>query len=135
MLPRLLTAATFSLAMLALGACDSMTSTTKSISGTVTYRERMALPPNAEVEVKLVDVSLADAPAVTIAETKIKPERSVPVPYALEFDPAKIETGHTYALTARITSGNDLLFTTTTQHPAPTDGAENVEIMVERVVR
>jgi hypothetical protein len=36
------------------------------ITGTVTYRERIALPPTAVIKVQLVDVSRADAPAVVI---------------------------------------------------------------------
>lgn len=35
----------------------------KTITGTVAYRERIALPPNAVVTVTLEDVSLADAPS------------------------------------------------------------------------
>ena len=132
MQPRFLTAALFSVATLGLGACDSVTTSTRTISGTVTSRERMALPPAAEVEVKLVDVSLADAPAVTVAETRITPEGAVPIPYALEFDPAKIETGHEYALQARITAGGHLLFTTTTRQPAPVADGGQVDLLVQR---
>ena len=33
-----------------------------AITGEVSYRERMALPPNAVLTVRLLDVSLADAP-------------------------------------------------------------------------
>ncbi|MDH3787302.1 MAG: YbaY family lipoprotein, partial [Xanthomonadales bacterium] len=37
------------------------------VSGTVSYRERMALSDNAVVEISLQDVSRADAPAIEIA--------------------------------------------------------------------
>lgn len=36
---------------------------TQVISGTVSYRERIALPENAVVTVTLEDISLADAPS------------------------------------------------------------------------
>ena len=36
------------------------------LMGTVTYLQRIALPPTAVVEVQLQDVSLADAPATVI---------------------------------------------------------------------
>lgn len=39
---------------------------TREVSGTVAYRERIALPDNAVVKVTLEDVSLADAKAVVI---------------------------------------------------------------------
>lgn len=40
----------------------------QSITGSVAYRERIALPDNAVVTVYLQDVSLADAPATVIAK-------------------------------------------------------------------
>ena len=45
--------------------------TTSKVTGSVTYRERIALPPSAVVTVKLLDVSRADAPAELIAEQVI----------------------------------------------------------------
>ena len=41
------------------------------VSGTVTYRQRIALPATAALTVKLVDVSRADASATTIVEQRI----------------------------------------------------------------
>src|SRR5262245_51239697 len=43
----------------------------RTLSGHVTYRERMVLPPSAMIEVRLVDVSRADGKAITIAATSI----------------------------------------------------------------
>ena len=43
----------------------------KTITGTVAYRERIALPPNAVVSVALEDVSLADAPAKAVSYTHL----------------------------------------------------------------
>lgn len=54
-----------------LGACHSMTPTPKaSLDGEVFYLQRIALPPAATLSVSLQDVSLMDAPAVTLAEQK-----------------------------------------------------------------
>ncbi len=44
---------------------------TSSVTGTVSYRLRIALPPAAIIEVQLLDVSLADAPDKTLAEEKL----------------------------------------------------------------
>jgi heat shock protein HslJ len=41
-----------------------------SLGGVVTYRQRGALPPDAEAQVQLIDASLADAPAEALAEQK-----------------------------------------------------------------
>lgn len=103
------------------------------LRGTVVYRERMALPPGAVIEVKLVDVSLADAPSRTIAETRIRTRRQVPIPYVLRFDSRAIVPRRSYALQARITDGDRLLFINTTHHAVFAGGRDDTEIRVERV--
>lgn len=105
----------------------------KTLSGSVAYRERMALPAGAVVDVKLLDVSRADAPAVTLAETTITPEHQVPVPFSLEYDDAAIEPGYTYVLVARISVDGKLLYLNTTAHPLFRGGEDATDIMVERV--
>lgn len=100
--------------------------------GTVSYRERMALPPGAIVEVKLLDVSLADAPSRTIAETRISGRR-IPARWALRFDSRQIEPRHSYALQARILDGDRLLFITTERHSVFAGGPDNTDIWVQRV--
>jgi putative lipoprotein len=83
------------------------------LSGTVAYRERMALPVDAVVTVTLVDVSLQDVAAPIIAETAVQPGgRQVPLPFELRFDRGKIDPKRTYALRASIRSGGQLMFTT-----------------------
>ena len=102
------------------------------LQGTVSYRERMALPPNAVIEVKLLDVSLADAPARTIAETRVSGRR-IPAPWTLRFDTRRIDPRHSYALQARILDRGRLLFITTERHSVFTGGTDNTDIWVQRV--
>ncbi|WP_244641977.1 YbaY family lipoprotein [Chelatococcus reniformis] len=104
-----------------------------SLSGTVFYRERMALPPGAVVEVTLEDVSRADAPAGIIARESISPSGQVPVPYTLTFDDAAIRPGRSYALRARILVDGALWFTSTTRHSIFAGGANRTDILVQRV--
>jgi putative lipoprotein len=60
------------------------------VSGSVAYRERVALPPDAVVEVKLLDVSRQDAAAPVIADATVRPEgRQVPLPFELRYDPGR----------------------------------------------
>ena len=104
-----------------------------AVTGTVTYRQRSALPPTARVMVQLADVSLADAPAQIISEQTIPTEgKQVPFPYRLEYDPAKIIESHTYAVQARIMDGDKLLFINDTAYLVITRGnpTENVEVVV-----
>jgi uncharacterized lipoprotein YbaY len=110
-------------------------SSTSVVTGAVFYRERIALPPDARIIVKLVDVSRADAPAVVLAEQEIVPEGSVPVAFELEYDPAQIDERMSYAVQARIESGGGLMFTTTQMIPVITRDSptEDVQVLVQRV--
>jgi putative lipoprotein len=86
------------------------------LKGAVTYRERIALPPGALVTVQLADVSLADAPAAVIAEQKIAPTGQLPIPFELTFNTSAIEQKSTYALQARITFNDQLMFMATERY-------------------
>jgi len=106
-----------------------------AVTGTVSYRQRMALPPNAEIQVQLLDVSLADAPAKAIAEEKIVlGQRQVPVPFTLKFDPTKIDPKHTYSVSANITVGSALWFISDQSYPVVTGGKpSHVEVILKQV--
>ncbi len=122
-------------AALTLTACEDSVTTNalETISGTVAYRERIALPPTAKVKVSLVDVSLADAPSTTIAETEFTPSGNVPIAYSISYDPAKITEGHSYALQARVTDQEKLLFITDTQNQVLGDGPNATDLMMVKV--
>lgn len=107
---------------------------TQSLSGTVTYRERMALPAGAEVSVSLVDVSRADAPAILIGQTVFTPDRQVPLDWTLTYDDDQIDPRFSYALQARIKVDGQLMFLNTTRHPILTGGQDSTDILVNRVV-
>lgn len=103
-----------------------------TLSGTITYRERIALPP-AIAEIRLIDASLADAPSTTIASTTIKTDRQVPIPYRLHFDPKSIRAGHRYMLQATISVDGSMWFTTTTAYPVLEGGRNQTNLVLERV--
>ena len=82
-----------------------------TISGTVSYRQRMALPADAVIHVQLLDMSVWETPPPVVAEEKFTlGNRQVPVPFELKVDPAKIDLKHSYALRARIVVGYDIRF-------------------------
>ena len=103
-----------------------------AVSGTVTYLQRIALPPNAVVEVKLVDVSRQDVPATVLGEQIITNPGQVPIPFEIAYDPASIDPRFTYAVQARIMADGQLLFISDTVTPVITRGAptSDVEIVV-----
>jgi putative lipoprotein len=105
----------------------------RSLSGEVFYRERIALPPEALLEVRLIDVSLADAPGRSLAATRVKTRHRMPIPYRLRFDEAKIRRDHSYALEARIIVDRRLWFITTTRHTVFGDKPDETRIRVELV--
>src|SRR5258705_6386813 len=73
------------------------------VTGTVTCRQRIALPRQAVVQVQLLDVSKADAPAIVIAEQTIEPKgKQVPIPFSLNYAPAQIKENYRYAVQAKI---------------------------------
>ncbi|MGH9842426.1 MAG: YbaY family lipoprotein [Blastocatellia bacterium] len=105
-----------------------------TVTGTVTYRQRIALPPDAIVEVSLLDVSRADAPAVVLDKQEIKPTTQVPIPFTVSYDPAKIDERHSYAVQARILREGKLWFINTTRYAVITQGnPTKVEVVVNMV--
>lgn len=105
------------------------------ITGTVTYRQRIALPPTAVVEVKLLDVTRQNAPAVTIAQQNITVgNRQIPIPFTLNYDPAKINPRHTYTIQARILINGRPRFINTLAYRVITQARPNtVEVVVNPV--
>lgn len=106
------------------------------ITGTLTYRERMMLTPEASVTVTLQDVSLADAPAKTIAELTLDNPGQVPIPFELEYDPEVIDERMSYSMHAQISDSDGLMFVNDTHTPVLTRGGGNeVEIKLIRIRR
>jgi putative lipoprotein len=113
----------------AIGDVDTVK--TAQVTGTLMYRERIALPPGAVAEAWLLDTSLADAPAVELAYQKIEEPGSSPIPFVLEYDPQQIREGMQYTVRATIKQADRLLFTSDTHYPVLTRGAGNTaEVML-----
>jgi putative lipoprotein len=106
----------------------------KTIVGSVWYRERMLLPPNAEILINLEEVARADAPSELISSTRFAPEGGQPWTFSLAYDPAKLHDKGRYVLRARIEADGRLLFTSTEHIPAfDRSPGEPLKIMVSRV--
>jgi len=131
----------------ALGACGSADDSAESatnkkaapmaaVTGNVFYMQRIALPDDAQVRVTLADVSKMDVAAEVIAEQTLYGPLQVPVPFRLEYDPARIDERMSYSIQARIESGGELLFITTESHPVITRGNPiELEVRVDPVKR
>jgi len=105
-----------------------------SVTGTVTYLQRIALPPEAVLTVRIEDVSKADAPAEAVGEQVIKTEGAqVPIAFAVSYEPGKIIENHRYSLRVRIEDGaGRLLFINDTNVPVITNGnpTEDIEVIL-----
>lgn len=105
------------------------------VTGTIFYRERMALPPAATIKLQLADVSLADAPAKVIDEYAFTSGgKQPPFDVALRYDPAAMDDRHEYAVQARIELDGTLMFINDTRTSVITRGnPTTVNIMLVRV--
>src|SRR5262245_47459923 len=103
------------------------------VKGTATYRERLALPPEAVFEATLEDVSKADAPAEVIGQTRLDRPGNPPFRFAIPYDPARILANHRYVVRARILVGGQLFFITDQSYPVLTRGQSNeVALLLRR---
>lgn len=108
--------------------------TAQEITGTASFRERIAVRPGATFVATLLDVSRADAPSVELGRVEIADAGNPPYSFAIPYDPAAIAPSMTYAVRAELRHDDRLLFTTDTIHPVLTRGAgDSVEIVMIRV--
>lgn len=101
-----------------------------AVSGTLTYRERVALPANAVVTVQVARVNATGAPQVVAEQRFTTNGAQPPFRYSLPYDPARIDPNASYTVQANISVGGQLRFTTNTIYPVVTRGAptQNVNI-------
>lgn len=119
----LLAAAIFSIALLGCeknsdSIADSST-TTSTISGSLAYRERIALTPGYTLKVTLSDVSMADGIATKVAETsRVLQNEQVPLSFELEVEGGKLMPRNRYQLRAVLHDpAGELAWTTGTAYP------------------
>lgn len=106
------------------------------VTGTLSYLQRIALPPDSDVIVQLRDVSRMDAAAVVLAEQRFTTRSQVPLPFELTVDPARIDPRMRYAVAARIEQGGKLLFINDKIYSVLTQGHGNrVDLVLHMVAR
>jgi putative lipoprotein len=111
------------LLLCAAGCPDRAPDATATLEGEAFYRERIAAPPGARLEVLLEDVSRADAPARQLASFVREDAGQPPYPFAVPYARERIVEGARYVLRARLLHGETLLFTTDRALPVITGGA------------
>ncbi len=104
------------------------------VGGSATYRERIALSPDAVFEAMLEDVSRADAPSRVLGRTRIDAPGQVPIRFAIAYDPARLQARSTYIVRATIRDAGRLAFTTDRIHRPFVDGRPQPLQLVLRAV-
>jgi uncharacterized lipoprotein YbaY len=104
----------------------------QAITGTITYRDRSALPRDAVATVELRELVRNDIPPITIARQTVTGIRSVPIQFSLDYDPTQVDNRRSYMLFATITSQGRPIYSTRTGVPTlgnrPTS---NVQLVVD----
>ena len=125
------------LALLANGhayAGDQEAKGMQKIEGSIWYRERILLPPSAEIHVYLEDAARMDTPSEVVASTSITPHGGPPWSFSLPYDPKTLHERGRYILRVRIEADGRLLFINTQSIPAfAGDASAPLEIRVSRV--
>ncbi len=106
----------------------------QTITGTVSFRQRIALVEGALVEVQLIDVS-SEPPAVVAQQLITTAGEQPPIPFTLTFTPTVGDDGRAYGLAARISYGGQARFVSAELTPARSAGAwrTNVPLMLAAV--
>jgi putative lipoprotein len=104
----------------------------RELSGVVTYRERIALPPDSKVTITLVETNHSSSEALIIAEEIVEPTGQVPIPFVLKYDAGAIRPEEDYGVRAVIEDHQgETLWATTEPYPtSDLDNPEELEILV-----
>ncbi len=107
----------------------------RSVRGTVTYRERIALAPNSDLTVELVQIDANGVEEDVIAQTTFSTgTRQVPITFELPYAQSSVDNNANYALRAEIKTGNEVQFNTA--EPQKIDlrrgNTNNVEIVLAK---
>lgn len=118
----------------ALALAISALSMAGEVTGTVGYRERIALPPNSIITVRLEDATRVDAPAALISESKFVSGRNqVPFSFKLPYVDSAVQRNLQYFVRATIHSNGQLIYTSTEAYPVINNGVKKVDIRLMRV--
>jgi len=121
--------------LLLLAVCNATSAgQTATVRGEATYRERLAVPPGAQLEVVLLDVSRADAPAQAIGSVTLSDIGQPPYRFEIPYLTEQIIASHRYSVRARLTHQGQLFFTTDRTYPVITSGnPTEVQLLLRRV--
>ena len=120
-------------AALVLTACQPFGADSEAVTGALTLRERIALPPQAVAVVSVVDISEAGERDALLGRTEIIGPSPPPIPFRVRYQPAAVDPERRYGVRAQIVVGQELWFASDQLYPVLTQGApDRVEVMLDR---
>jgi len=114
---------------------DEQTTGNASVRGTVTYRARIAMPPQSTVEVTIQNISTEDTGTIIVGRQTISDPTQVPVTFDVMYDSGDINDSDTYALQAIIFRDEEIWMSNRETLPVITQGnpTSAVQVVVESV--
>lgn len=108
------------------------------LTGVLTYNEALLLPAGAVAEIKLVDITIEDAPALEVQKVTIPNPGQKPIPFGLPYYPSAIIESRIYALRAEIRDENgDMMFINSIDYLVITQGRpiSGITLVLDYVVK
>lgn len=111
----------------------------KTLTGTLNYEKDFSLSKDVDIYVLLQDISKMDAPAEIVSMYTVPSEEDgykKPLDFSLDYNESDILENHTYAVSAQVYFGEELIMTTTNAYLVITNNmpTKNLELMLEPVV-
>jgi len=121
-----------SIAATSLVACASRS---YAVNGTVSYRERLILPADSQIVVRLEDITRGQAYPAVVSEQRILPNSATATTFSLPYDYGSINPNATYVVNAYIEQGGRVLFRNSKVYQVLTKTApsSNIHIELEQV--
>lgn len=123
----------FMLAAAAIAASSVVACASRSyaVSGTVSYRERLILPADSVIVVRLEDVTRGQAYPNVVAEQRLVPNSMAVTQFSLPYQYGTIDPNATYVVNAWIEQGGRILFRNNKVYQVLTKTAPSSGIHVE----
>ncbi|WNG32388.1 hypothetical protein F0U61_01285 [Archangium violaceum] len=99
------------------------------VTGSVTYRERIALTPDAVVQVEVVESTQGGGSEAVVGEQTLQSPGQVPIRFSVSVPSERIRPDATYVVRARISDAGRV-YTTPTPVPVLTQGHASQDVQV-----
>lgn len=120
--PRRWTVAWAAILLVTSGLAVGHAATPSRVTGTATYREPIALPPQARFEATIEDVSRAGGPSQVVGRVLMEKVGQPPIRFTIEVNKKQIVASHRYVMRATIRNRDQLLFVSEQPVPVLTQG-------------